>query len=302
MRVYRRRLLALDDAELEHFARDWVGLKKNLYFEVKSYSGPQDLGRDVVGFLTKQRHEGPWHNYQCKQYTRRRLPLGNGLAELGKILYHAHTGEFTPPAAYHFVAPHGISRELEGLIDKPQSLRRALIGGWDTYCRKSIIQGKAIPLDPALRAVIEAYDFSLVTHISLEEMLAADGVLLVLHRHLGTDPGPAPKTPAPERCKRPNSATLRSFSVPTARETESPTTGMRTSPATSTMANISGGSASGSSTPTGSSGSTVTTRRRRRFPRSKMRSITVSLKPAISITLTLFIGTMRSCRRPASLF
>jgi hypothetical protein len=89
------------------------------------------------------------------------------LAELGKILYHAHTGAFTPPAAYHFVAPHGISRELEGLIDKPQSLRRALIGGWDTYCRKSIIQGKATPLDPALRAVIEAYDFSLVTHISL---------------------------------------------------------------------------------------------------------------------------------------
>jgi hypothetical protein len=191
-------LLALDDAELEHFARDWVALKKDLYFEVKSYSGPQDLGRDVVGFLTKQRHEGPWHNYQCKQYTRRRLPLGNGLAEFGKILYHAHTGAFTPPVGYHFVAPHGISRELEGLIDKPQSLRRALIGGWDTYCRKSIVQGKAIPLDAALRAVIEAYDFSLVTHISLEEMLAADGALLVLHRHLGTDPGPAPKTPAPQ--------------------------------------------------------------------------------------------------------
>jgi ABC-3C protein len=199
MREYRRRLLALDDAELEHFVRDWVALKKNDYFEVKPYSGPQDLGRDVVGFLTKKRHEGPWHNYQCKQYTRRRLPLGNGLAELGKILYHAHTGAFTTPAGYHFVAPYGVSRDLEGLIDKPESLREALIDGWDQYCGTSIVRGKTIPLDAKLRALIEGYDFSLVTRISLEEMLAVENVLLVLHRHLGSDPGPAPQTPAPEK-------------------------------------------------------------------------------------------------------
>ncbi len=197
MRDYRRRLLALDDAELEHFARDWVALKKNVYFEVKPCSGPKDLGRDVVGFLTKKRHEGPWHNYQCKQYTRRRLPLGNGLFELGKILYHASTGAFTTPTGYHFVAPHGISRDLEGLVDKPEPLRKALMDGWDKYCGTSIIEGETVPLDTKLRTVIEAYDFSLVTRISLEEMLAADDVRLVLHRHFGADPGPAPQTPAP---------------------------------------------------------------------------------------------------------
>jgi hypothetical protein len=195
---YYRMILTLDNAQLEHFTRDWVTLKKAEYSEVQSFGNSQDLGRDVVGFLSPKRHEGEWHNYQCKQYTRRRLPLGNGLGELGKILYHAHTGAFTPPARYYFVAPHGISRRLEHLIDKPSMLPAALIDGWDQYCLTSIIDGKSVALDSALRSAIEAYDFCRVTRITLAEMLAADTVSLVLHKHFGDDPGPAPVTKAPE--------------------------------------------------------------------------------------------------------
>jgi hypothetical protein len=194
---YHRHVLALNDEQLERFARDWVALSKSIYFEVQRFSGPLDLGRDVVGFLTKQRHEGPWHNYQCKQYTGRRLPLGNGLAELGKILYHAHTGAFTPPTGYYFVAPHGIHRRLEALMDKPSTLRAAIMDGWDKYCATKIIANKSVPLDAKLRAVIEAYDFSLVRRITLAEILAADNASLVLHKHFGADPGPAPVTAAP---------------------------------------------------------------------------------------------------------
>jgi hypothetical protein len=189
---YHRLVLTLDDERLERFTRDWVSLRKSDYLEVQPFSGPQDLGRDVVGFLTHSRHEGAWHNYQCKQYTRQRLPVGEGLKELGKVLYHASRSEFTPPAKYYFVAPHGISRPLEKLIDKPSRLREALLTYWDKYCATKIIKGKTTTLDAPLTSVIAAFDFSSVTRITLAEMLAAEGVSLVLHRHFGADPGPAP--------------------------------------------------------------------------------------------------------------
>ena len=62
-----RHILALPSDELEKFAREWAVLKKG-YFGVERFSGPGDMARDVVGYLTKAKHEGDWHNYQCKQY------------------------------------------------------------------------------------------------------------------------------------------------------------------------------------------------------------------------------------------
>jgi len=189
---YHRMVLTLDDKGLERFTRDWVSLKKGEYFEIQTFAGAQDLGRDVVGFITPARHEGDWHNYQCKQYTKHRLPLSEGLNELGKVLYYASRGEYTPPIKYFFVAPHGISRPLEKLMDKPSTLRETLLDEWDKHCGGKIIKGEVVPLNPKLKSVIESYDFSTVTRVTLDEMLAADRVSLVLHQHFGADPGPAP--------------------------------------------------------------------------------------------------------------
>ena len=105
-----RYLIALPDEELEKFAYEW-GLLKRGYFQVERFSGAGDMGRDVVGYLTKDRHEGEWHNYQCKQYGKA-VPLEVGLRELGKVLYFAHQGEFTAPTKYVFVAPRGVVRTL----------------------------------------------------------------------------------------------------------------------------------------------------------------------------------------------
>ena len=94
--------------------RQWVGLKKG-YFRATTFSGPGDHGRDVVGFLTPALHDGPWHNYQCKQYGKA-LPTETALNELGKILYFASEGEFSVPASYSFVAPRGVNRNLAKLL------------------------------------------------------------------------------------------------------------------------------------------------------------------------------------------
>ena len=197
MTDYYRRILALDDKALERFVRDWAELKKDEYEEVHCFGGSGDLGRDVVGFVTKQRHEGPWHNYQCKQYLQRRLPFADGLIELAKTFYHADENGFTMPDRYIFIAPHGLSRNLELLFDKPTELRSTFLASWDEVCSAKIVEKKVIPLGPRLRAKIEAYDFGRVTRLGVDMMLTHPRVNLVLHRYFGADPGPAPRGEAP---------------------------------------------------------------------------------------------------------
>jgi hypothetical protein len=125
---YDRLILIMDDEELEQFCRQWVEGRSG-YKEVRRLAGPRDKGRDVVGFLTEQRHEGEWDNYQCKQY-RERLGLNEGLLALGKVLYWASRGEFTSPRKFYFVAPKGLNQKLTSLIDKPSEFKQILIGKW----------------------------------------------------------------------------------------------------------------------------------------------------------------------------
>jgi len=192
---YRRQILALDDDKLEEFVRQWV-LKKTDYIEVERFTGTGDMGRDIVGFLSSQRHEGTWHNYQCKQYGRT-LPTDTGILELGKVLYYSFKGEFTAPDKFFFVAPRGINRNLKTLIFKPSLFKATIIAEWDKYCAKSIVENEYIPLDDSLKAFIEAWDFSRIYSISADIMLTDEAIKPVLYHWFGADPGPAPVGVAP---------------------------------------------------------------------------------------------------------
>lgn len=139
--------------QLEQFVREWISHKKE-YVEVQRFSGPGDLDRDVVGYLSKKRHEGEWHNYQCKQYGRT-LRTGLGLSEVGKVLYYSHRGEFTPPTRFFFVAPRGLHRDLKRYISKPNEFKAALLSTWDQNCAKSIVENQVITLATDLRAFID---------------------------------------------------------------------------------------------------------------------------------------------------
>ncbi|MBF0108699.1 MAG: hypothetical protein HQL76_05950 [Magnetococcales bacterium] len=196
MNNYDRQILSLGDEELENFVRDWVGRKMAVYLEVAQFTGAGDMGRDVVGFLTKLRHEGDWHNYQCKQYGRN-LPTDMGIREIGKILYHAHQGHFTAPVKYYFVAPRGVNRNLETLIFNPSKFKERLLSEWDKHCAMSIVTGMKTPLDAGLKAFIEAFDFSVITRLALDDILNDPYVIPVLTKWFGADPGPPPKGEVP---------------------------------------------------------------------------------------------------------
>jgi hypothetical protein len=190
-----RLILSLPDDELEKFARTWVELRKG-YVEVQRYTGAGDMGRDVVGYLTHSRHEGPWHNYQCKQYGRA-VPLNVALLEIGKILYYAYRGEFAAPAAYYFVAPKGVARTLRSLISKPSQFKATLIAKWNQCCANGITKTEVVKLDPGLTAFINAWDFSKVTVLSVDEILSDPAGMAAMAKCFGHDPGPAPVGIAP---------------------------------------------------------------------------------------------------------
>ena len=192
---YDRLILALNDDELEGFVREWV-LKKAEYVEVQRFTGPGDMGRDVVGFHTKERHEGSWHNYQCKQYGKT-LQTSVGLKEVGKLLYYSFLGEFTRPTAYKFVAPRGVNRNLKRLIANPSQFRSELFLKWDEYCAKGIVEGNTIPLDPAFQAFIQAWDFSQITVLSIDDVLGDPVIKPALYAWFGADPGPPPTGQVP---------------------------------------------------------------------------------------------------------
>lgn len=150
-----RLIIAMTDTQLEQFVRDWVEFKTGVYVEVEKFTGAGDMGRDVVGYLSSKRHEGDWHNYQCKQYAKT-VPLDVGLRELGKILYYAYKGQFTAPTAYYFVAPKGVTRPLRDLISKPAAFKATLKAKWSEYCEHHI-SSTPIPL-----ALLVAFGIRLV--------------------------------------------------------------------------------------------------------------------------------------------
>lgn len=190
-----RHILVMLPDELEKFAREWALLKKG-YFGVERFSGPGDMGRDVVGYLTKAKHEGDWHNYQCKQYGKA-VPLASGLGELGKILHFAHEGHFTAPTKYFFVAPKGVVRPLREYISKPSQLRNLLIDKWNDHCAKTITRKAVVTLTPSLKKFIEAWNFSCVSVISVDDMLDDPAGKIIMAKRFKENPDPAPKGVVP---------------------------------------------------------------------------------------------------------
>ena len=185
-----RLILQLPDDELEQFVREWATALK-VYTEVMLFAGPGDMGRDVVGYLSEKRHEGDWHNFQCKQYGST-LPTATGILDIGKVLYYAYRNEFAVPAKFYFVAPRGVNRTLQRLIAKPSEFRTALITDWSKYCADRIITGQHIPLDVGLRTFIEKWDFARIQSLSVHDLLDNPASKPVMAKWFGQDPGPPP--------------------------------------------------------------------------------------------------------------
>jgi hypothetical protein len=82
---------------------------------------------------------------------------------------------------------------LRRLISKPTEFKETLINTWDKHCADEISKGMHIALDDALRASINAWDFSLIRALSVDDLLDDPASKPVMVKWFGQDPGPAPQ-------------------------------------------------------------------------------------------------------------
>lgn len=193
---YSKRLFNLTDDELERFMTDWVAAKVRTYVDHERFSGPGDKGRDVVGYLTKQRLDGKWHNFQCKQL---RKPLGEPefFTELGKIFFHSAARDFSLPTRMYFAAPRGAVRKVRNLIALPSTIGPALLASWDNYCTDKIEVGLKCDLTPEIVSLINDFDFSAVELLDADKLVRFPEVLAVLVKWFDEDPGAYPQRDVP---------------------------------------------------------------------------------------------------------
>ncbi|RST85486.1 hypothetical protein EJC49_15470 [Aquibium carbonis] len=189
--AFLRRLAAASDKTLEIFVHHLVSLETATYRDHECYGGSGDKGRDVAGFLTDRRHEGEWHNFQCKQYRR---PLGADyiLLELGKMFHHASEGAYILPSKYVFVVPGNLSAPARALMDRKSALKAELLQNWETHCARRIVKGGSIPLTAAIQELIEQFDFNCVEAWESSRIMTLPNVVFAAAKAFGDDPGDAP--------------------------------------------------------------------------------------------------------------
>ena len=129
---------ALPPDRLEDFVNDWLAQRCKDYHSHELWRGTGDMGRDVTGYVTDKRMEGPWDNFQCKQLSKS-LSESSAFIELGKIFMHSSVGEYSLPRSYIFVAPRGVARAVQQFIAHPERFRTAFLERWD-----SDISGKLV--------------------------------------------------------------------------------------------------------------------------------------------------------------
>lgn len=272
------RLMEIDDTQLEEFIEVWVERRSQQYDRIERTGAANDKGRDVIGFLTRARHEGPWHLFQSKRKTRGgKLGKSEGLAELGKVFFHHCQGAYkTLPEKYVFVAPRGIVGSLMDLINNPSTLGTALIDGWDEHCSKSITRRETVALTPEIRAAIEGFDFSRVEHLTAPMLVKDQAAGPALSKVLGLVPDEAPVA----KRRRPFSRRRRTMSTSSGTSMEKPAAAPSYRPTMSSRMRISASTsainAHAFSKPPRSSGFTGTIRLQARLGRSRTTCITAS--------------------------
>jgi hypothetical protein len=179
----------------EGFTEEYVASVTPPYKQTLRFTGPGDMGRDVVGFKSDQNFDGPWDNYQCKRYGETLAP-SHVWIEIGKLIYYAFRKEFQPPENYYFAGSKDIGLKLKKLLTNPAQLKLELIANWDKYCRKEITDTAEIKLEGDLKTYLDAFDFQMFKALSVVAMIGVHSKTPYYIRRFGA--ANIPERPAPE--------------------------------------------------------------------------------------------------------
>lgn len=191
-------LRSLQADQLEEFVDDWLAQRYKDYHSHELWRGTGDLGRDVTGYLTERRMEGPWDNYQCKQLSAS-LSETAAFVELGKIFMHAAAGAYSLPRRYFFVAPRGVARNVRQLVAHPERFRQAFLDRWDEVIAGRLVQGQTVPLTTEISAKIRTFDFTQIDWFDALRLINDTASKPAMVKWFGQDPGRSPRGVVPEQ-------------------------------------------------------------------------------------------------------
>lgn len=163
-----RLLQVMSPDEWEEFTEEWLSFHKasGKYQSIRRYSGPGDLGLDVIAFTEAEGFAKPWDSYQCKHYDHALKP-NDVYGEIGKIIYHSfqRTPPFNQacrvPRCHVFIAPFGVGIALGRLLRDSTRFKEEVRAKWESHCVPSIGVAIVAPLVGELLAYFDTFDFSI---------------------------------------------------------------------------------------------------------------------------------------------
>lgn len=189
---------ALPSDRLEDFVNDWLAHRVKDYHGHELWRGTGDMGRDVTGYLTEQRMEGPWDNFQCKQLNKS-LSEPAAFVELGKIFMHSAEGAYSLPRSYTFVAPQGVARAVQEFIAHPERFRQSFLENWDAKVSGKLVEKQTKNLTPQIVAAINSFDFTQIHWLDAGKLASDPACKPALVKWFDDDPGRAPRGIVPQQ-------------------------------------------------------------------------------------------------------
>lgn len=173
-----RLLQVMSPDEWEGFTEEWLSFHKTkgTYQSIKRFSGPGDLGLDVIAFTVAEGFTKLWDSYQCKHYDRALTPT-DVYGEIGKIIYHSfqRTPPFNQacrvPRRHVFVAPFGVGITLGRLLRDPDRLKEEVRAKWERQCVPAIGADIQAPLTGEFLTYFDSFDFSIFDDRTAVELI-----------------------------------------------------------------------------------------------------------------------------------
>lgn len=199
-----RLIEVLSPDDWEAFTEEWLTYHKTngSYKAIRRYSGPGDLGLDVVAFTGESNFTQPWDSFQCKHYDHPLSPE-DVCAEVGKIIYHSfkRTPPFNQgcfvPRNHIFVSPRGVGITVGRWLKDPERFREEIRNRWNTQCAPKLGAGISAPLEGDLSNYINAFDFSIFGDKTGVELIEEHSKTVFYAPRFGGGLPPREEAPAP---------------------------------------------------------------------------------------------------------
>jgi hypothetical protein len=200
------RVRVMDDDAFEALVQVWLSKLKSKrgYLDVMKFGGSGDMGRDVIGWTTKDKCEGPWDNVQCKRLGKAFSPV-DLWPELGKILWHAWRKDYSLPRSSQFLCSAGIGTTAKHYLTNPTQLREKLIENWEKHVATKIASVE-VPLAGSLLDYVNAADFSVFQALAIEDVLEDIRRTAYFAEEFGAPRPPRPGIPPPPKTVQPAEA------------------------------------------------------------------------------------------------